>query len=125
MALTLTNFLEGFFSPDNLVKLRKYCGNEKLTGKMRIGEAIEVLISCTNSYFLEDFPFLPECVDHNRNLRADHDHGAWTERFIFKDGGIFLAVEVEFYGQGDYDNEDLPMYEVKPRTITTVVYDTI
>jgi len=122
MQITLLSFIESFFSPEELVKIRKYCGNSNLTGRMGVSEAIHIVMSCPNDYFRKDFPYMPECV-REKTFGSDHDHGAWTERFVFKHGEKYLALEIEFWGQGDYDDKDILMYEVKPREVTTIVYD--
>lgn len=70
------------------------------------------------------FPFLPKLVSHDNSFDSDHDHGAWTEQVVYQNGDKLIAFEIEFYGQGDIDNDSIG-YEVKPRVITTTVYDKV
>lgn len=124
MTTTLLSFISSFVTPEQLTKIRKDSGN-KCTGDMFASEAIDIAKHCRYDWHTKSYPFLPKCINYVEHFDSDHDHGAWTSQFIFKQGEKYLAVEIEFYGQGDNDDSDLPMYEVKPREITTILYDKI
>jgi len=67
------------------------------------------------------FPFLPVLVHHDPSKDSDHDHGAWTEQVVYKNGDKFIAFDIDFFGQGECE-EDPIGYEVKPKVVTITTY---
>ena len=125
--MTITEFFTSILTPQQIAEIAEYCGN-KTDSKIHPSEAIQLVESCKMDYFRKKFPFMPKIVDHNKAHDTDHDHGAWTERYIieheaFSDHTVYYAVDIDKFGQGDTENEDIEMIEVKPRTITKVIYE--
>ena len=61
---------------------------------------------------------------------SDHDHGAWTDRYVIEvnDNGTtrFYNLEFDYYGQGDFDEENTEwkgVTEVFKKEVTKVIYE--
>jgi hypothetical protein len=120
--MKLTEFILSHIPVEQREALKKY-------GLLDKKDGLSIYGACyfhTNLFpeTIKKFPFLPKLVNHNQAFDADHDHGAWTEQVVYQNGDKLIAFEIEFYGQGDTDRDPVG-YEVKPRTITTIVYDKV
>jgi len=64
-------------------------------------------------------------VNYEANVETDHDHGAWTDAYVLNVKGRFYKFEFDFYGQGDFDDDETKWKDVKevfPKEVTTIVY---
>jgi len=57
---------------------------------------------------------------------SDHDHGAWTDRYVIDVDGRFYEVMFDYYGQGDFDRDQTKwnkVTEVFKKEVTVTVYE--
>jgi hypothetical protein len=57
---------------------------------------------------------------------SDHDHGAWTDRYVIDLDGRFYEVMFDYYGQGDFDGDQTKWNnatEVFKKEVTVTVYE--
>lgn len=121
--MTLIEFIKSLFTDEQLSQVLENMGEEELDYRTAVYLVQE------NSW-PDDIPYpesLVKVVDYNKAEDADHSHGQWNESAVLEKDGHFYKIIFSFYGQGDIEDgyENVPMQEVKPKTITKIIYEKI
>lgn len=130
MSMKILDFMKTLITDEMLQQFKddnKHYYVGKNTLPLRISDVEKMVESSSKSSYLKiKFPIPWEVVEHDDSWDQDHDHRSWTERYVIKVDGKFYELCFDYYGQGDF-NEEVTSYnevkEVKPRTITKIVYE--
>ena len=120
--MTLVEFIKGFFTDKEMTNMLKYMGETEYNF-----QAAASMVRDARHPTLKAAKFI-KVVEYNDADGADHDHGQWNESAVIEKDGKFFKFVFSYYGQGELEVEGydhLPMEEVKPRTITKVIYEKI
>jgi hypothetical protein len=77
----------------------------------------------TRDGIYDNLPFT--VAEYKHATDTDMDHGALTDTYILTVGERFYSVDLHFYGQMDFDENETKYEEVTevfPRTISQVIY---
>lgn len=129
--MKILDFMSAIITDDMLKQFKSdnkyyYQGNNIRPLSISDVESIVKYSRTGYSYLNIKFELPFKVVDHDDSYDQDHDHGAWTERYVIEMDGKFYAMCFDYYGQGDFHDDQTQwneVTEVKPRTITKVVYE--
>jgi len=120
--MTLVEFIKSLFTPEQLTEMYKHYGETEFNFQLAASMVRDA------QWPQRKAASFIKVVDYNNAADADHDHGQWNESTVIEKDGKFYQFVFSYYGQGELEVEGydhLHMEEVKPRTITKVIYEKI